>query len=151
MKSQVVKALVSATKLPAKEIENLIEVPPSSELGDYAFPCFILSKKMKMSPDKIALDLVLKIKSKNFEKVEAKGPYINFFLDRNKTVSSTISEILKKKDKYGSSNIGKGKNIVIDLSSPNIAKPFGIGHLRSTIIGSSIAEIGKFLALRILA
>ncbi len=144
MKELVVKEIEKHIDLSKKEIEDLIEIPPSKDLGDYAFPCFILSKTMKMSPDKIAIDLSKKISSKSFESVVSKGPYLNFFLNRNALSSTILSEILKKKEKYGSSNIGKGKTIVIDMSSPNIAKPFGIGHLRSTIIGDSVSNLCKF-------
>jgi len=149
MKDIVIKELEKVTHLKKQELENLIEIPPNPELGDFAFPCFVLSKKEKKSPVEIASNLASKISKKGFESVKATGPYLNFFLSRKELASSVISEILKNGDKYGSSIIGKGKTIVIDMSSPNIAKPFGIGHLRSTIIGNSISEIGKFYGYKV--
>lgn len=148
MKELIISILSKETKLSKENIEKLIEIPPSSDLGDYAFPCFSLAKELKKSPMQIAQEIAGKIKSKEFEKIEAKGPYINFFIDRKSLAEETISKILKEKDKYGSSKDGKGKKIVIDMSSPNIAKPFGIGHLRSTIIGNSLSEIFSFLGYK---
>lgn len=144
MKGQVISALKKQTTLTKEEIESLIEVPPNSELGDYSFPCFALSRKLKKNPSEISKELSSKIKSPEFEKVEAVGPYLNFFLNPIKLSDRVLKEISSKKDKYGSSDIGKKKVIVIDMSSPNIAKPFGIGHLRSTIIGNSVANISQF-------
>lgn len=145
MKDIIVKALSKEVKLSKEEIEKLIEIPSSSELGDYAFPCFSLAKEMKKNPVHIAKEIARKINLKEFEKIEERGPYVNFFIDRKSLALDTISQIIKEKEKYGSSKEGKGKNIVLDMSSPNIAKPFGIGHLRSTIIGNSLAEIFSFL------
>src|SRR3989344_5575726 len=144
MKEKIISLLSKLTNIPEIEISNSLEVPPSQELGDYAFPCFSLAKSMKKNPVQIAQDLAKKIKSSEFERVEAKGSYLNFFLNSKTLAESLLSGIKKKKDKHGSSNQGAGKTIAIDMSSPNIAKPFGIGHLRSTIIGNSIAEISKF-------
>src|SRR3989344_5700809 len=148
MKQEVVKALKKVTNLSFQEIEKLIETPPSKALGDYAFPCFILSKKLKQNPNEIAISLSKEIISPYFEKVETKGPYLNIFLSREKLLDLTIKKILKEKGKYGSFNLGKNKKVVIEMSSPNIAKPFGIGHLRSTIIGNSISNINSFLGFR---
>lgn len=145
MKGSITKLIAKETSLNPKEVEKILETPPSQDLGDYAFPCFILSKKLKKSPNQIAEDLAKKIKSKNLEKIEARGPYVNFFINRKNLAEETLKEILRKKDKYGSSKIGKNKKVVIEFSSPNIAKPFGIGHLRSTIIGNSLAHITSFL------
>jgi len=148
MKESIIKEIVKITKLKKEEIESLIEIPPSSEMGDYSIPCFSLAKSLKKNPVEIAKELSSKIKSKDLEKVEAKGPYLNFFLNKDKLADETLRRILKEKDKYGSANIGRKKTIAIDLSAPNIAKPFGIGHLRSTIIGNSISNICSYLGYK---
>ncbi|MEK6934016.1 MAG: arginine--tRNA ligase [Nanoarchaeota archaeon] len=148
MKEKIISLIAKQTSLSKDQIEKMIEVPKDPKLGDYAFPCFILSKEYKKNPIEIAQELAQKIKSKEFEKIESSGPYINFFIDRSILASETIKQIQKEKDFYGTSNEGKGKNIVIDMSSPNIAKPFGIGHLRSTIIGNSIAKISQYLGYK---
>ncbi|KKP88241.1 MAG: arginyl-tRNA ligase [Candidatus Nomurabacteria bacterium GW2011_GWC2_35_8] len=144
MKATIASLLAKSTKLKKDDIENLIEVPKDSKLGDFAFPCFSLSKEMKKSPVEIAKDLVFKLKSPELEKVEAIGPYLNFFVNKSSLATETLGKIQREKEKFGSSKKGKGKRVVIDMSSPNIAKPFGIGHLRSTIIGNSLSEIAKF-------
>ncbi|MCK9568251.1 arginine--tRNA ligase [Candidatus Pacearchaeota archaeon] len=133
-------------KLTDDEIVKFIEIPPSQEMGDFAFPCFFLAKQMKMSPAEIAMNLRKNIGDvpDGFEDIELKGPYINFFLNRKTLTKIMIEEILKQRDNFGKNNSGAGKKIVIEFSSPNIAKPFGIGHLRSTIIGNSVSRISEF-------
>src|SRR3989344_3822850 len=112
MKSQIAKLLAKNLSLSESEILNLIETPPSQELGDYAFPCFSLARSLKKNPNQIAQELSVKIKSNQFEKTEAKGPYINFFVNRALLAEETINKILKEKDKFGFSKEGKGKTIV---------------------------------------
>ncbi len=141
-KEEVINALVNETKLKKEEIEKLLETPPSLELGDYAFPCFILSKKYKKNPNEIASHLAKSLKKgKEIEKIEAKGPYLNFFIDKNKLAE----EIIKINSNYGRSNLGKKKTIVIDFSAPNIGKPMHIGHIRSTILGDSLMRTYDYL------
>ena len=143
-KEEIIKLLKKRTKLD----EIKLEVPPSENLGDYSFPCFDLAKTLKKDPNKIAKELSEKIRSKNF-RTENKGPYLNFFIDKNKLTKEVLNKILREKERYGSENIGKGKIVVIDMSSPNIAKPFGIGHLRSTIIGDVVRNLHVFLGYKV--
>ncbi len=132
-------------KLEEKEIERLIEIPPSSELGDYAFPCFMLSKKEKKAPDKIAEHVIQGIKlPKEIEKIETKGAYINIFI--NKKILA--EQIIKINANFGKSPVGKNRKIAIDFSAPNIGKPMHIGHIRSTIIGDSLMRIYSFLGYK---
>jgi arginyl-tRNA synthetase len=151
MKESVIKILQKNLnkKLKKEEIENLIEIPPKQEMGDFAFPCFSLAKIERKSPLLISQELTEKIRKdlpKEISGVEFKSAYVNFFIDKKLLAEKILKEAVKKD--YGMSKEGKGKKIVIDLSSPNIAKPFGIGHLRSTIIGNSISEISKFLGYK---
>ncbi|MFH1455855.1 MAG: arginine--tRNA ligase [archaeon] len=125
--------------------ETLIEIPPDPNLGDYAYPCFILAKQYKNNPTEISKQLQKKIKpTKAIAKIQATGPYLNFFINKSILTKQTITNILKQKHKYGSNIKGKNKTLVIDFSAPNIAKPFSIGHLRSTVIGNSLIQIHKF-------
>ena len=143
MKDIIIKILKKeGVRLRDNEIESLIEIPPSSDFGDYSFPCFALSKTEKKAPDKIAEHFVGKIKlPKEIEKVENKGPYLNFFVNKK----LLAEEIIKINATFGKSGIGKNKKIVIDFSAPNVGKPMHIGHIRSTIIGDSIMRIHNFL------
>lgn len=125
-------------------IEGLIEIPPKPEMGDFAFPCFQLAKAMRKAPQMIAGEIKEKMNKEGFERVETAGPYLNFFMDKGAFAEVTVTKILNEKENYGSSKVGEGKNVTIDYSSPNIAKPFHVGHLCSTSIGNSLYRIMQF-------
>lgn len=133
-------------ELNKSEIDGLVEIPPSYDMGDYAFPAFRLARSWKKAPNIIAAELASKLSiNENFEKIEAIGPYVNFFINREKLAEVTLLEVLEHEDKFGSSDIGKDKKVIVEFSSPNIAKPFHIGHIRTTVIGNALANIYKYL------
>lgn len=134
-----------------EEIYKQIEIPPQDNMGDYSFPCFSLAKTMRKNPALIAEDLAEKIDLEGFGKIENLNAYLNFYVDRKVFEEEILKEIIEKKEKYGSSDKGSGKNIVIDFSSVNIAKPFHIGHIRSTVIGDALRNIHNFLGYNTIA
>ncbi len=129
--------------LDQEAILNLLEQPKNSDMGDIAFPAFSLAKVERKAPQMIAAEIAEKINSQAFEKVVATGPYVNFFLDKAAISEAVIKEIIEKGSDYAQQTEGREQNITIDLSSPNIAKPFSVGHLRSTVIGDALSNIFK--------
>lgn len=143
MKNEVINLLKKEVELSKKEIENLIEIPPNSEMGDFAFPCFVLSKTLKQQPHEIAKDLRKKINpTDEIESVVVNGPYLNFFVNKKLFSENLINEILEQKEKFGSKKFNlKG---MIEFPSPNTNKPLHLGHLRNMAIGESLARIAEF-------
>lgn len=138
-------------KITKEEIIKKIATPPSLELGDFAFPCFFLGPLMKEEPADIAMELREDIKKfKGIKDVQTQGPYINFFIDREKLTQDIISEILSQGEKFGSSNLGKGKKIMVEFSQPNTHKAFHVGHIRGTSIGESLARILEFCGNKVI-
>lgn len=137
--AEVLKPHIEGMELP--QIQSLVEKPKKSEMGDLAFPCFQLAKQFRKAPQQIAVELSEKISHPWFSKVEAVGPYVNVFLDSAAISTPVLQEIIQQGADYGSNQDGNGRNVPFDLSSPNIAKPFSMGHLRSTVIGNSIANL----------
>lgn len=136
--------------LNEEDIYNLIQIPKESNNGDYTFPCFTLAKTLKKSPVLIANDLKEKIEKEDFiDNIESVNGYLNFYLNKEKVTKAVFDEFESKKENYGKSNIGDGKTVLVEYSSPNIAKPFHIGHMRSTIIGSALYNIYKFLGYKV--
>lgn len=133
------------SEISKDEIFQNIEVPPSYDMGDFAFPTFPLAKVFRKNPAVIATELKESIESDMFEKIETKGAYLNFFINKEKLAKTVIEESIEKGEDFGRVDIGEGKNIIVEYSSPNIAKPFHIGHIRTTIIGDSLKRIFSFL------
>ncbi|WP_038024302.1 arginine--tRNA ligase, partial [Tetragenococcus muriaticus] len=127
--------------LTLDQVEYLLENPKSAAHGDVAFPTFSLAKIYRKAPQQIASELAEQIDDTAFEKVEVVGPYINFFMDKKKVSHDVLTTVIEQGEHYGDFNIGNDDNVPIDMSSPNIAKPISMGHLRSTVIGNSIALI----------
>ncbi|NFA59819.1 arginine--tRNA ligase [Clostridium sporogenes] len=143
-KNLVAERIKENTELEIDLIEKLIEIPPKKEMGDYAFPCFQLAKTFRKAPNLIAEELKEKINKEGFEKIVTVGPYVNFFVDKTVLIKDVLEKVLNEKEKYGSSKLGEGKNVVVEYSSPNIAKPFHIGHLFTTAIGNALYKILSF-------
>lgn len=140
------------TEMSVDEALQLIEIPPSSDMGDYAVPCFKFAKKYRKSPAVIANETVKKIGNvEEFEKIESAGPYVNFFVNKKRFAEKILKQAFEQKENYGSTNVGEGRTVIVEFSSPNIAKPFHIGHIRSTLIGNAINNIYKYVGYNTVA
>lgn len=141
-KNLVAENLVKYIDMDVESIVRLIENPPKPEMGDLAFPCFQLAKSMRKAPNMIAMDLKEQLgKLEGFEKVESFGPYLNFFVAKSDYMKEIVEKILTEKEHYGDSQEGVGKNVIVEYCSANIAKPFHVGHLYTTMIGNSLYKI----------
>ncbi|MCK9909592.1 arginine--tRNA ligase, partial [Microbacteriaceae bacterium K1510] len=127
--------------ITTEKVRDMLETPPNPAMGDIAFPCFQLAKALRKAPPMIASELADKISGAPLREAKAAGPYVNMFLDQEAVAGEVIQTVLTQKAAYGSRNVGESRKVPIDLSSPNIAKPFSMGHLRSTVIGNALANI----------
>ncbi|MBQ6845984.1 MAG: arginine--tRNA ligase, partial [Oscillospiraceae bacterium] len=138
-KKELAAALSKVVGTEAEELVNWLETPPNPQMGDYAFPCFRLAKTMRKAPPAIAQEISEKIELPAFiSRAEVAGPYLNFFADKDDMAKQVVSRVLREGENYGCSNEGEGKNVCVEYSSINIAKPFHIGHLSSTVLGASL-------------
>ena len=152
VKEQIAKLLASNIEgMEADDIEKIIEIPSDSSMGDYAFPCFKLAKLLRKAPNMIAADIADSIsKDPMFEKVQPVNAYVNMFMKKGDMAGTTIGAVIDKGSRYGSLQQGEGKTVIVEYSSPNIAKPFHIGHIRTTVIGNSLANIYEFLGYKVI-
>ena len=150
LKTALAEEIAKHAGLTSDEVSQMLETPPDPKLGDAALPCFQLAKVLRKAPPAIAQELSEKIEKPDFvASVEVTGGYLNFFYDKELYARSVLAELAEAGERWGSSQIGEGKTVVIDYSSVNIAKPFHIGHLSSTAIGSALYKIHKYLGYNV--
>ena len=152
-KKEIAKIISNIIDINEIELEGYIEIPQDIANGDYAFPCFRLAKELRKAPPVIANEIKEKIDVNNelIDSVQVAGGYLNFYINKELLVKTTIEELDKFKEDFGKSNIGQDKKIIVEYSSPNIAKPFHIGHLRNTLIGHSLYNMYKFLGYNVIS
>lgn len=144
-RNEVLNALKDAVGIKGADLKESLEIPPDPNMGDYAFPCFSLSKELKKSPNQIAEDIASKIRlGKYIKKVEVKGPYLNFFLNSAELAKHVLSKIEEEKERFGIKADGKKKNVMVEFCSPNTNKPLHLGHLRNIFLGDSVSKILEF-------
>ena len=149
-KEVIADAISKVTNINKEEIKQYIEVPKEESNGDYSFPCFRLAKELKQSPVNIANNIKenIKIDENTISKIEVVNGFLNFYIAKTKIAEEAIEKFNTQKEEYGKSNMGEGKTVLVEFSSPNIAKPFHIGHLKTTIIGNSLSKIYKYLGFK---
>lgn len=149
-KSYIAEAISKATNINKDEIESYVEIPKDETNGDFAFPCFRLAKELKQSPVNIANNIKdnIKVDSNIISKIDVVNGFLNFYIAKECLAKETIQKFDTQKEDYGKSNIGEGKTVIVEYSSPNIAKPFHIGHLKTTIIGNSLYKLYKYLGFK---
>ncbi len=147
---EITRQVAEATGAASEELAALIEIPPNPEMGDYALPCFVFAKTLRKAPNQIAQELVERVKTGDrISEVRAAGPYLNFYVSQASFAGEVLSEVLASGRDYGRTDVGAGKTIAIDFSHPNIARPFGIHHLRSTVIGNALRNIFRALGYEV--
>jgi len=146
---ELIDTICEATGLEQDEVGRLLEIPPKFEMGHFALPCFTLARQLKKSPQDIAKNLAERFcEHPLVEKAVPEGAYLNFFLRKDVFIRRVLEGVLEEGERFGESGEGEGKCVVVDFSSPNIAKPFGVGHLRSTVIGNSLCKIYEALGYK---
>lgn len=151
-KEEIAKLIAAeVTELELSDIQSMIEIPQDSKMGDYAFPCFRLAKIMRKAPPLIAKNIAEKIADNAmFERVEQVNAYVNMFISKEEFVKDVVEDVLERGEDFGKSNVGEARTVIVEFSSPNIAKPFHIGHIRSTVIGNSIYKIYDALGYNVI-
>jgi len=143
-KDLIAENISSILSIEKSEVLRLLEIPPRQEMGDYAFPCFQLAKSLRKAPNFIAGELKDKLSIHEIDRIDVMGPYVNFFLNKSVFLKDVVDEVLREGENYGKSDVGENRTVIVEFSSPNIAKPFHVGHLFTTVIGNSLSRIFKF-------